>query len=89
MPDRRCLYIKNPSVDSLLDQYLTKSGAPVKTKAIRRALSDQLKILDEKELLAVRVARIQGRAEKLGFASSGRGDAEGHKRFMNELWGEE
>ena len=83
------LYIKDPSVDSLLDEYLAKSGAPTKTEAIKRALSDQIRILDEKGPLVVRIARIQGRAEQLGFRSSGREDAGAQKRFMDELWGEE
>lgn len=83
------LYIKDPTVDSLLEQYLAMSGAPSKAEAVRRALTDQIKALALKEPLANRVARIQDRAELLGFKSSGNHDGSEHKRFFDALWGEE
>ena len=59
-----------------------------KTEAVRRALSDQLKVLADKESLTERVARIQRRAAETGFVSTGSNIA-ADKAFMDEMWGED
>ena len=82
------LYIKDPAVDTLVDQYLAATGMTNKTEAVRRALSDQLKALADKETLTDRVARIQHRAAEAGFVSSG-SDIAADKTFMDEQWGED
>ena len=48
------LYIKDPAVDTLVDRYLAATGMTNKTEAVRRALSDQLKALADKETLTGR-----------------------------------
>lgn len=82
------LYIKDPAVDTLVDQYLAATGLTNKTEAVRRALSDQLKVLTDQETLAERVARIQRRAAEAGFVSTGSNIA-ADKAFMDEQWGED
>ena len=82
------LYIKDPAVDTLVDQYLAATGMTNKTEAVRRALSDQLNALAAKEALTDRVARIQRRAAEAGFVSSG-SDLAADKAFMDEQWGED
>ena len=81
------LYIKDPAVDTLVDQYLAATGMTNKTEAVRRALSDQLKVLADKETLTERIARIQHRAAEAGFVSTG-SDIAADKAFMDEQWGE-
>lgn len=83
------LYIKDPTVDTLLERYLAVSGLTNKTEAVRRALHDQLKTLAEQEPLSARVARIQSRAAEMGFRSIGSDDPAAQKRHMDELWGED
>ena len=82
------LYIKDPAVDTLVDQYLAATGMTNKTEAVRRALSDQLNALAAKETLTDRVARIQRRAAEAGFVSGGSDNA-ADKAFMDEQWGED
>ncbi|MBB1499124.1 type II toxin-antitoxin system VapB family antitoxin [Paracoccus sp. MC1862] len=82
------LYIKDPAVDTLVDQYLAATGMTNKTEAVRRALSDQLQALADKETLTDRVARIQRRAAEAGFVSPG-SDIAADKAFMDEQWGED
>ncbi len=82
------LYIKDPAVDTLVDQYLAATGMTNKTEAVRRALSDQLNALAAKESLTDRVARIQRRAAEAGFVSSS-SDIAADKAFMDEQWGED
>ena len=82
------LYIKDPAVDTLVDQYLAATGMTNKTEAVRRALSDQLNALAAKETLTDRVVRIQRRAAEAGFVSSG-SDIAADKAFMDEQWGED
>ena len=82
------LYIKDPAVDTLVDQYLAATGMTNKTEAVRRALSDQLNALAAKESLTDRVARIQHRAAEAGFVSSD-SDIAADKAFMDEQWGED
>ena len=81
------LYIKDPAVDTLVEQYLAATGLTNKTEAVRRALTDQLKVLADKETLTDRVARIQRRAAEAGFVSTG--DIAADKAFMDEQWGED
>ena len=78
------LYIKDPAVDTLVEQYLAVTGLPSKTEAVRRALSDQLKMLADQEKLPDRVAKLQHRAAEAGFVSTG----EDLKPFFDEQWGE-
>ena len=82
------LYIKDPAVDTLVDQYLAATGMTNKTEAVRRALSDQLNALAAKETLTDRVARIQRQAAEAGFVSHG-SDIAADKAFMDEQWGED
>ena len=82
------LYIKDPAVDTLVDQYLAATGMTNKTEAVRRALSDQLYALAAKESLTDRVARIQRRAAEAGFVSSG-SDSAADKAFLDDQWGED
>ncbi len=82
------LYIKDPTVDTLVDQYLAATGMTNKTEAVRRALSDQLNALAAKESLTDRVARIQRRAAEAGFVSTD-SDIAADKAFMDEQWGED
>lgn len=63
------LYIKDPAVDNLLEQYLSATSETNKTEAIRMLLTDGLRRLAEKETLAQRVGRIQDRAAAI-FAAS-------------------
>ena len=82
------LYIKDPAVDTLVDQYLAATGMTNKTEAVRRALSDQLNARAAKETLTDRVARIQRRAAEAGFVSTD-SDIAADKAFMDEQWGED
>ena len=82
------LYIKDPAVDTLVDQYLAATGMTNKTEAVRHALSDQLNALAAKESLTDRVARIQCRAAEAGFVSTD-SDIAADKAFMDEQWGED
>ena len=61
------LYVKDPEVDKLLDDFLLASGQRSKTEAIRQLLSDGLRRLAEQESLAQRVSRLQDEAAALGF----------------------
>ncbi|NGM47838.1 type II toxin-antitoxin system VapB family antitoxin [Rhodobacter sp. SGA-6-6] len=82
------LYIRDPAVDSLLDQYLAATGQTNKTEAVRRALADQLKALAAKGSLAERVAKVQRQAAEAGFLHSGGSDPAADKKFMDDMWGE-
>lgn len=82
------IYIRDPVVDTLIDQYLAATGLTNKTEAVRRALADQLKALAARGTLAERVAKIQRQAAEAGFLHSGSSDPAADKRFMDEMWGE-
>lgn len=81
------LYIKDPAVDSLVDQYLAATGLKNKTEALRRVLTDQLKMLADRETLTERVTKIQQRAADTGFGPR-RNPPDDDKEFMDSLWGE-
>lgn len=82
------LYIKDPAVDTLLEEYLAAAGLKNKTEALRRVLTDQLKVLAEKESLSDRIAKIQLRATEAGFGPGRTSEAES-KAFMDSMWGED
>ena len=51
-------------------------------------MSDQLKVLADKETLTERVARIQHRAAEAGFVSTG-SDIAADKALMDDQWDED
>lgn len=81
------LYVKDPAVDNLVEQYCALTGLTNKTEAVRRVFTEQLKAMADKETLAQRVERIQHRAALSGFKSGGSNTA-ADKAFMDNIWSE-
>ena len=79
------LYIKDPTVDSLVDRYLALTGMTNKTEAVRQALKAAIAAQAERETLAERVAKVQRKAAAVGIVADGHDD----KALMDEMWGEE
>ena len=81
------LYVKDPTIDNLVERYCALTGLTNKTEAVRRVFSEQLRALADKETLAQRVQEIQHRAALAGFKSAG-SDIPTDKAFMRDSWGD-
>lgn len=78
------LYVKDPKVTKLLEEYQAITGADTKTKALLRALERQIAVERKAVPLAERIAHIQDSVKALGTTDPNYH----HKRFMDEQWGD-
>lgn len=79
------LFVKDEQVSLLVEQYRALTGARNKTEAVRLALQRQIEAERRAVPLAERVAGIQADVARMGATDP---DYD-HKRFMDEMWGEQ
>ncbi|CTQ31666.1 type II toxin-antitoxin system VapB family antitoxin [Jannaschia rubra] len=78
------LYIRDETVDELVEQVMRATGARTKTEAVRQALRDALENSRNQPSLHDRVKPLQDRVAALGTADPGFD----MKAFTDDLWEE-
>lgn len=78
------ILIKGEAIDKLVETYCALIGVDNKSEAVRQALADQIRALQNRETLSEKIAKVQQEAASLGLGP--RETVEDDKVFMDDLW---